>query len=211
VSAGPPDPINEPAVIIPRRRPDTVTVAGVLLFVSGGVGVLSALALLGSAGRVVADFRNRAMGLGVGTGAAAQVADALRTSLLTSGSGALALAVLSLLLARGVLRRSEASRVGALVVVGAALACSVVRTSVTAFGGNVNWSVASGQHADPLLADQVARAFSDAMPSWLVGLGAGLTDLQSLGYIAVAALLIAPVSREYFRTRVLWYQEDPLG
>ena len=48
------------------------------------------------------------------------------------------------------------------------------------------------------------------MPGWVAGLGGGLTDLQSLGYIAVAVLLVAPASREYFRTRVLWWANDPL-
>jgi hypothetical protein len=209
VSSQPPDPIEDEPVIIARRRPETVTLAGVLLFGSGAVGLIAALALLVGAGSVVDSFRSRAIGLGVSTGEATEVADALRTALMSSGSGALALAALSLLLTRGVLRRSEASRIGALVVAGAALGCSVVRTSVTAFGQNVNW--AAGQRMDPALSGQVAQAFSEAMPSWLVGLGGGLTDLQSLGYIAVAALLIAPASREYFRTRVLWYAQDPLA
>ena len=41
------------------------------------------------------------------------------------------------------------------------------------------------------------------MPSWLVGLGGGLTDLLTLGYIAVAVLLLMPASVEYFRTRII--------
>jgi hypothetical protein len=211
VSSQPPDPIEDDPLIVPRKRPGTVTLAGVLLVGSGVLGLIAALALLVGAGSVVDTFRNRAMGQGLTTGEALEVANSLRTALLSSGSGALALAALSLLLARGVLRRSEASRIGALVVAGAALGCSVVRTSLTALGQNVNWSAASGLRADPVLSDQVARAFSEAMPSWLVGLGGGLTDLQSLGYIAVAVLLIAPASREYFRTRVLWYEQDPLA
>jgi hypothetical protein len=195
-------------VIIPRRRPVPVAVAGVLLYAAGAVGILAALALLGAAGGVVDDLRSRVVAFGVSPADAADVARAMRTALLSSGAGALALAVVSLPLARGVLRRREAARVGALVVAGGSLGCAVVRTSVTAFGGNVDWSVAAG-HSDPALADAVARAFAEVMPGWLAGLGGGLTDLQSLGYIAVAVLLVVPVSREYFRTRVLWYAAAP--
>jgi hypothetical protein len=193
-------------LIIPRRRPATVTLAGVLLYASGAVGLLAALALLAAAGGVVDDFRERAVHFGVSPVDAADVARAIRTALLASGSGALALAVVSVALAWGVLRRSEAARIGALVVAGGGLGCALVRTSLTAFGRSVNWSVASG-HADALLTDAVGQAFADAMPSWLVGLGGGLTDLESLGYLAVAALLVLPASREYFRTRILWSEQ----
>jgi hypothetical protein len=151
--------------------------------------------------------------LGADMGEATDVAGALRTVLLSSGTGALALAVLSLVMARGVLHRNEASRVGALVVAAASLGCGLIRTSVTAFGRSVDWSTAARgaeSDADALLSAQVTQAFGDAMPGWLVGLGGGLTDLQALGYIAVAVLLMAPASRQYFRTRVVWYTSDPL-
>jgi hypothetical protein len=195
-------------VIIARPRPAPVLVAGVLLYLSGAAGILASLALLGAAGGVVDDFRRRAVALGVGTLVAADSAHALRTALLVSGSAALALALLSVVLARGVLRRREAARVGALVVAGASLGCALLRTSVTAFGQNVRWSVAAG-HADPLTASAVAQAFGDAMPGWFVGLAGGLTDLQSLGCLAIAVLLVLPLSREYFRTRMLWWANDP--
>jgi hypothetical protein len=178
------------------------------LYFSGAVGLVAALALLTGAGRVVNELRARAVDLGVEPVAATDVAMAVRTTLLSTGTGALALALLSLLLAWGVLRRIEAARVGALVVAVASLGCALLRTSVTAFGNGVDWSVASGD-GDPLLTGRVAQAFGEAMPGWLVGLGGGLTDLQSLGYIAVTVLLIAPVSREYFRSRMAWYATEP--
>ena len=106
------------------------------------------------------------------------------------------------MLGRGVLGRSEAARIGALVVTVVALGCALVRTSVTAFGGNVDWTVAA-DHATPVLGAQLAQAFDEAMPGWLVGLGGGLTDLLTLGYIAVAVLLLMPASVEYFRTRII--------
>lgn len=206
------DPIEDPTqpydpVIIPRRRPVAVTVAGVALLGAGAVGIIAALALLAAAGGIVADFRQRAVAFGVSTVDAADIGRGMRTAMVSSACGALALAVLSLALARGVLRRSEASRIAALVVAGASLGCGLVRTSITAFGASVNWSVAAG-HRDPVLAASAAQAFADAMPGWFVGLSGGLTDLTALGYIAVAALLVAPQSREYFRSRVVWYVDQ---
>lgn len=198
----PPDPIKPVApVLVPRERPLAVATAGLALGGSGGVGLLAAVALLAGAGPVVDAFRARAVALGVDPVAAGEIARAIRTALLSSGTGTLALAVLSLVLAWGVLARYEAARTGALVVAAVSLGCGVVRTSVTAFGNGVDWSLASGR-ADPATAAAVAEAFGDAMPSWLVGLGGGLTDLQSFGYIAVIVLLVVPASREYFRTRV---------
>jgi hypothetical protein len=206
---GPPDPIRptEP-VRVARDRPFTVTVAVAVLYGSGAVGLVAALALLAGAGHVVDDLRERAVELGVEPVVAVDVSTAVRTALLSSGAGALALAMLSLSLGWGVLRRSEAARVGALVVAVASLGCGLVRTSVTAFGSGVDWSVASG-NGDPMLTGRVGQAFGEAMPGWLVGLGGGLTDLQSLGYIAVTVLLIVPVSREYFRSRMAWYATEP--
>jgi hypothetical protein len=183
-----------------------VAAAGAALYGAGAAGVVAALALLAAAGVVVDEFRNRVAGYGVDVAETAAMARAMRTAFLASGCGALALAVVSVWLARGVLRRNEAARVGALVVAGAGLGCALVRTSVTAFGGNVQWSGTG--HTDPAFAGDIAQAFADAMPGWFVGLSGGLTDLQSLGYIAVAVLLVLPSSREYFRTRAAWYADQ---
>ena len=202
MSVSPRDPTKpSDPLVIPRQRPQAVTLAGVLLYGGGALGGLAAVTLIAGAGPVVDDFQARAIGLGVSGADAADVATALRSALLSSGCGALALAMLSLGLGWGVLARYEAARVGALVVAAASLGCGLVRTSVTAFGRGVDWALAAG-HADPFIAYPVAQAFAEAMPGWLVGIGGGLTDLQSLSYIAVAALLIVPASREYFLTRI---------
>ncbi|MBX6749937.1 MAG: hypothetical protein IRY85_09775 [Micromonosporaceae bacterium] len=198
----PPDPTKpDTPVLVPRERPLAVAAAGLALGGSGVVGLLASVALLGGAGPVVDAFRARAVALGVDPVGAGEIARAIRTALLSSGTGTLALAVLSLLLTWGVLARYEAARIGALAVAAVSLGCGVIRTSVTAFGNGVDWSLAAEQH-DPTMVAAVAEAFGDAMPSWLVGLGGGLTDLQSFGYIAVIVLLVVPASREYFRTRV---------
>jgi hypothetical protein len=195
------DPTAPPdKLVIPRRRPESVTLAGVLMYVSGALGLLSAAALLIAAERVVQGFRREALRLDVSANEASEIANAVRTVLLSTGLGALAFALLTVFLARGVLRRNEAARMGALVIAVGSLGCGLVRTSVTAFGGSVDWTVAVGQ-ASPALRSQVGEAFGQAMPSWLVGIGGGLTDLLALGYIAVAVLLLMPASAEYFRTR----------
>lgn len=198
----PPDPTKPfDPVPVPRERPLTVSAAGLALGGSGGVGLLASVALLTGAGAVADSFRARAVAAGVDLEGATEMARAIRAVLLSNGTGTLALAVLSVLLAWGVLARYEAARVGALVVAGVSLACGVVRTSVTAFGHGVHWSLVAGRD-DPATAAAVARAFDEAMPGWLAGLGGGLTDLQSFGYIAVIVLLVVPASREYFRTRI---------
>ncbi len=205
----PPDPISpRDELVIPRRRPQSVTLAGVLLYGSGALGLLSAMAMLVAAESVVDGFRGEALRLGAAAADASDVANALRTVLLSSGLGALALAALSAVLGRGVLGRNEAARIGALVVTAGALGCALVRTSVTAFGANVDWTVAATQ-ATPALGPQVAQAFDEAMPGWLVGIGGGLTDLLALGYIAVAVLLLMPASVQYFRTRIAPPPFDP--
>jgi hypothetical protein len=195
----PPDPIQSGGPLaVPRRRPGPVTLAGVLLCAGGAVGLAAALALLVSAAGVVNDFRDQALALSVPSSQAASAAAALRTALLTSGAGALALSGVSVVLGWGVLGRNALARIAALVVCAASLGCAVVRTGVTALGRSVDWSTASGS-ADPAVTERVAQAFDAAMPSWLVGLGGGLTDLQSLGNVLVLALLLAPASVLYFR------------
>jgi hypothetical protein len=198
----PPDPVaaGDP-VVIPRRRPGTVTLAGVMLFASAVVGALAGLAVLATSDGVVADFHAQAMAAGVPADQAADVAATLRSALVTSSMAALALAGLSLVVGWGVLRRSELARLAALGLAAASLACSVVRTGVTSLGGSVDWSVAAGR-ADPAMTQPVAQAFDTAMPAWLVGLTAGLTDLQSLGAALVVGLLLAPASVVYFRRRL---------
>jgi hypothetical protein len=187
-------------LVVKRRRPDSVTWAGVFMVVAAALGLISATALIAAAGTVVNGFRGQATALGAGRGDIDSAATVIRSALLSSGLGALVLAVLTGILAFGVLRRSEAARIGALVLMASSLGCAMVRTSVTAFGRNIEWT-AGVENATASVTQDISQAYGDAMPSWLVGLGGGLTDLQALGYIAVAILLLHPASQEYFRTR----------
>jgi hypothetical protein len=187
-------------VVIKRRRPDSVTWAGVFMAVAAVLGLISSGALLAAAGLVVDGFRGQAAGLGASRSDIESAATVIRSALFSTGLGALVLAVLTGILAFGVLRRSEAARIGALVLMAGSLGCAMVRTSVTAFGRNIEWT-AGVENATASVTHDISQAYGDAMPSWLVGLGGGLTDLQALGYIAVAILLLHPASQEYFRTR----------
>jgi hypothetical protein len=187
-------------MVIKRRRPDSVTWAGVFMYVAAGLGVISSGALLAAAGGVVDGFRGQADDLGASRSDIESAAMVIRSALFSSGLGALVLAVITGVLAYGVLRRSEAARIGALVVMAGSFGCALVRTSVTAFGRNIEWT-AGIENATASVTHDISQAYGDAMPSWLVGLGGGLTDLQALGYIAVAVLLLHPASQEYFRTR----------
>jgi hypothetical protein len=187
-------------IVMARPRPDSVTLAGVIMYIAAGLGLVSSVALLTAAGRVVDGFRGQAVQLGAARGDVEAAATVIRSALLSSGLGALVLSVLTAVLAVGVLRRREAARIGAVVLMAGSLGCALVRTSVTAFGRNIEWT-AGVENASASLTHDISQAYGDAMPSWLVGLGGGLTDLQALGYIAVAILLLAPASQEYFRTR----------
>jgi hypothetical protein len=51
-------------MVIKRRRPDSVTWAGVFMYVAAGLGVISSGALLAAAGGVVDGFRGQADDLG---------------------------------------------------------------------------------------------------------------------------------------------------
>lgn len=187
-------------MVVKRRRPDSVTWAGAFMYVAAGLGLISAAALLIAAGEVVDGFRAQAAEFGASPNDVESAATVIRSALLGSGLGALTLAALTGLAAFGVLRRNEAARIGALVLVAGSLGCAMVRTSVTAFGRNIEWT--SGvENATASVSQDISQAYGDAVPSWLVGLGGGLTDLQALGYIAVAILLLHPASQEYFRTR----------
>jgi hypothetical protein len=125
----------------------------------------------------------------------------MRTVLLSTGLGALVLAMFSVYLGRGVLRRQNAARIGALVVAIGSLACGLLRTSVTAFAAP---STGTSRRATAILSSPTRSPRRSATRcrrgSW--GWAEALPILQTLGYIAVAILLLAPASSEYFRTRI---------
>ena len=188
-------------VLVAPTRPGPVRLASVVLAAAGGLGGLSSLALFAASAWVPAGLRERAGSLGashadveamVSAARAALTASAVVTALL--GAASVGVAVMLRQGGRGPVRAA------ALVLVGAGICCGLGATSYTAFGEHLDWTVAASHRSDRL-AGEVGRAYGDAMPGWLVGLSGGLTDLQALGYIAVAVLLTVPASRPYFRRR----------
>ncbi len=181
-----------------RRRPATVGLARGLLFTGALLGLCSAIALLAGAGTVATGLR--AAAVGVAPAQLDQIADVVHTVLVSTGLVALALALGMGAAAIGVGRGSRIARTVALSLVALSLCFGLGSASYTTLGRNVDWTGGVEPTGDQLRT-QISRAYGEAMPGLLVGTTGGLTDLQALGYIAGAALLLAPASRPHFRRR----------
>ena len=125
----------------------------------------------------------------------------IRSALLSSGLGALVLAVLTGILAFGVLRRQRGGpdrRARADGRLPGLCDWSVPRSprSAATSSGRPAWR--TPPRASPTTSRRPTATRCRA--GWS-GSAGGLTDLQALGYIAVAILLLHPASQEYFRTR----------
>jgi hypothetical protein len=196
-----PDPAQpQPPVLLPRRPPATVTLAALLMLVGAALGLIEGVALLVAAGTVPGAFRDNARGINVAANDVNTVADLIRGAFISAGVVSVLLAVAIGLLALGVRNGSNGARITTLILIVAAFCCGLGVSSYTALGRSANWTVSVSNPSEEL-ARQVGQAYSDAMPPTLVGTTGGLTDLQSLGYIAVAVLLLVPVSNAYFRRR----------
>jgi hypothetical protein len=199
-----PDPGQPPDLLAPavpiierRRRPVTVTLARGLFMAGAVLGLVSAIALLLSAGSVAAGFEFSAARAAIDPEEIGSVARLVRTVLASSGLVAAALAVGMAVAAVGIGRGRRGARTGALCLVGLSLCFGLGSASYTTLGRSVDWT---GDGSAQLRA-QIGNAYGDAMPGLLVGTTGGLTDLQVLGYIAGAVLLLAPASRPHFRRR----------
>jgi hypothetical protein len=186
----PPDP-----VLVSRRRPDTVTLAGVLMMAGAILGFLHAVLVMAASGAAASDFRARAA---LTTATPQQIDDiavALATWSMTAGVTGLVLSVVMVVLAVRVLRGSRAARFASLTLVAASILCGLGWSSFTVLGGT-NLRPAG-------MDERTGRGIADALGFSTSGLstyiGGGLTCLQVLGYIAVLGLLLWPASSAYFR------------
>jgi hypothetical protein len=196
---GPVDPTQpKDPVAVELGRPGTVTIAGFLMLLGAILGIVTGLSLLVAAADVVQRFRDRAAGTEATAKDIDTVAAAIRSVFIAGGLLTLLLAVVVALLAFGVLRGNNASRITTLVFLAVGLCCGIGGMSFTALGRNANWTI-NVSNADERLANQIGQAYSDAIPSWLVGTSGGLTDLQALCYVIVAVLLLLPASNAFFR------------
>jgi hypothetical protein len=202
-----PDPGQPPDLLAPavpivtrRRRPVTVTLARGLLLMGAVLGVLSAVALLVGAHVVADGFEMTAARAALEPAQIDSVARLVRIVLASGGVVAIILAVATGTCAVGVGRGSRTARIGALCLVAASLCFGLGSASYTSLGRGIDWTSSLPEDSVRLRA-QVGQAYGDAMPGVLVGTTGGLTDLQALGYIAGAALLLTPVSHPHFRRR----------
>jgi len=173
------------------RRPTTVTAAAVLMMVMALLGLAGAGLTLVTVGGIVDDFRAGA------AGAAPDQVDGLAGFLRTYSALAAVLGVVGALLLGGLgvgnLRGAAGARIATWVLCGLGLAVGCCGLFGVLLSGAVQLSTATD--TDPV----VARALADAYPGWWLGVNAGLSGGQALGYIAVAALLALPASGAFFR------------
>src|SRR5258706_4388941 len=112
----PPDP-----VLVSRRRPDTVTLAGVLMMAGAILGFLHAVLVMAASGAAASDFRARAA---LTTATPQQIDDiavGLATWSMTAGVTGLVLSVVMVVLAVRVLRGSRAARFASLTALAASI------------------------------------------------------------------------------------------
>ena len=124
------------------------------------------------------------------------MATAIQTVLITAGSVTFLLAVAGPILARPVAQGNALARWAAFGLAAAAVCGGLGSMSYTAFGQHVDWAGTSNAERGALRAGRAGVRRADA---GLAGRGhGGLTDLQALGYIAVAILLALPVVAAVF-------------
>jgi hypothetical protein len=167
--------------------------------VTGAVlGVVSAVVHFSASRSVASTFQQTAPGAGVSTADVDAVAGVIRAVFFGLGLVTLGLAIAVLALAVGILQGRNGARITTLALVVVALVSGLGGSSYTVLGRDADWTMNVAQPSDQLSA-QVGQAYAQSLPGVLVGASGGLTDLQSLGYIAVAVLLLLPSARAHFR------------
>lgn len=173
-----PPPVTIPAPVAAARRPAPVTFASVLLIGMATVGLGYAIATLAVAPGTIERFRRAA-----GSSLAADV-DGFVTVVWIGAAISAVLAVilfaLSVVLALGLRRGSNAARIATWVVAGLGL--------LAGCGSTV--TVAAQRGGDPAT-DTLGAALADAYPGPWIGLNVTLAVAQMLGYALVAVLLLA--------------------
>jgi hypothetical protein len=197
MSQVPPDP-TKPAdpLLVSRRRPDTVTLAVVLMIAGAVLGLLNAVLVIAATGTAASDFRARA-GL---TAATPQQIEQITTGLtawsMMAGLTDVVLSVVMVMLALRVFRGSQGARVASLTLVIMSILCGLGWSSFAVRGGSTTLRPdGMDERTGRGIADALGLSTS-GMSTYVVG---GLTCLQVLGYILVIGLLLWPASNEYFR------------
>ena len=192
----PPDPTKpKDPVLIARPRPDSVTLAGVLMVAGAILGLLNAVLVLAASGAAARDFRARA-GLTAATPQQIdQIASSLTTWSMTAGLTGLALSVVMAVLAVRVWRGNRTAQIVSLTLVSASILCGLGWTSFTVRGS----TNLRPDGMDERTGQGVADALGLSTSGLSTYIGGGLTCLQVLGYIGVLGSLLWPTSNGYFR------------
>lgn len=180
----------------PYRRPSAVGVAAVLLVVLAAGGLTYATAGLVALNGIVERFRTAATGRGVDPGRVDSMTVLPRGLTAAAAILAVAVAVLLVVLALGLLRGVATSRTAslALCTVGLLCGCGTVAAALV-------------QRAVPFTVDDRGTAallasLGEAYPRWWLPLNMTLSVGQVLGYLVVALLLMLPSVAGWFRRPV---------
>ena len=170
--------VESPVAATAPRRPGTVAPAAALLGLMGLGGLGYAVATLAITPGVVDRFRAAA------AGADSTDVDGLVTVLWVSAAIAMVLAVilfaLYVVLALGLRRGSNASRIGVWVICGLGLLAGCGSTATVLIQRSGDGSPGT-----------IGTALTDAYPAGWIGLNVGLAIAQIVGYAVVAVLLFA--------------------
>ena len=188
-------PLPPPAA---KQRPTTVTVATYLLFLTAGMQVVSAIVSFA----VIGSFRDAWAKALEGVDGAEEAASVMSTTTTAAlvGAGVIAalFAVAYVLLGVFVGRGSNGARITTWVLAGLAACCNGfgVTGSMSGRGG---FTGTGGGDINGRTADEVARAFEEALPGWYQPVTTLLSLVALVLAVAVIILLALPSSHPYFR------------
>lgn len=201
--------MNSPVEAGKPARPVSVLIAALLMGLMALVGVISAIAGFIASATVIDEFRVRALGKGVLVSDVDDFANVFRGTLIVAAVLTLLFSVLLAVLAIGVLRGNNPSRIATWVVcaLGVLCGCCGLCGAFSSSFSSDNVTVNGGDNTSQLLTE----ALLEALPGWYSGLTGGSAALQTLGYIAVAALLALPAANAFFRKRPQTWQPPVAG
>jgi hypothetical protein len=196
-------PLPPPAA---KQRPTTVTVATYLLFATAGMQVVSAIVSFAT----LSSFRDAWAKALEGVDGAEEAASLMSTTTTAAqvGTGVIAalIAVAYVLLGVFVGRGSNVARIITWVLAGLTACCNGFGVAGSA-SGRVGFTGTSGTgDINGRSADEIARAFEDALPGWYQPVTILVSVVALALAIAVIVLLVLPSSHPYFRKPepVLW-------
>jgi hypothetical protein len=186
----------------PAGRPAPVVVAAAVLSLMAAVGLAHAIAGLASLNGIVDRFRATTVASQSDVGTTVAL---LRGAVVIATVVAVVMAVLLVVLALGILQGSSGARIATWVVCVLGLLCGCGGLTALVVQRAVPWTFS----ADNQVAADLVGALTSAYPPWWIGVGAGLSVAQALGYLVVAVLLALPAATAFFGRRPPAYGQRP--